>query len=76
MVGRAFVIKTDQQALKFLLEQRVGTPAQQKWISNLMGYSFVVEYNKGKDNRVADALSRREEDKQGILCSISFPVPS
>ena len=26
-----------------------------------MGYSFLVEYNKGKENKVANALSRRFE---------------
>lgn len=41
-----------------------------------MGYYFVIAYNKGKDNRVVDALSKWEEDKQGILCLISFHVPS
>lgn len=28
-----------------------------------MGYDFVVEYKKGVENRVADALSQREVDK-------------
>ena len=59
LVGKPFVIKTDQQSLKFLLEQRVGTPAQQKWITKLLGYSFLVEYKKGKENKAANALSRR-----------------
>jgi hypothetical protein len=38
-----FTIKTDQQSLKHILEQRVGTPMQQKWIFKLLGYHFVVE---------------------------------
>ena len=38
-----FTIKTDQQSLKHILEQRVGTPMQHKWISKLLGYHFVVE---------------------------------
>ena len=61
LVGRPFIIKTDQQSLKYLLHQRVGTPLQQKWLSKLMGYAFVVEYKKGSENVVADALSRRGE---------------
>ena len=34
------------------------TPSQQKWLAKLLGYAFVVEYKKGYDNRVADALSQ------------------
>ena len=60
-MGRPFIIKTDQQSLKYLLHQRIGTPLQQKWLSKLMGYAFVVEYKKGSENVVADALSRRGE---------------
>lgn len=49
------MIRTDHQSLKYLLEQRISTPAQQKWLTKLMGY---VVYKKGDDNSVADALSR------------------
>ena len=61
LVGRAFIIKTDQQSVKYLLHQRIGTPVQQKWLAKLLGYSFVVEYKKGSKNVVDDALSRRGE---------------
>lgn len=30
LLGAMFVIKTYQQSLKFLLEQKIGTPSQQK----------------------------------------------
>ncbi|GKV05606.1 hypothetical protein SLEP1_g17598 [Rubroshorea leprosula] len=36
-VGRHFVIKTDLHSWKYLLEQRIATPAQQKWLSKLLG---------------------------------------
>jgi hypothetical protein len=51
-----FTIKTDHQSLKFLLEQKIGNPMQQRWVSKLLGYEFVVEYKKGQENKVADAL--------------------
>ena len=87
LVGRPFVIKTDHQSLKYLLEQRVGTPVQQKWITKLLGYAFIVKYKHGKENSVANALSRRDEDLAGAstksfatavgtLCMISFPTPT
>lgn len=56
LLGQSFKVRTDQQALKYLLEQRVGTPSQQKWISKLLGYDFTIEYKSGKNNAVADAL--------------------
>lgn len=37
LVGQTFKVRTDQQALKHLLEQRAGIEAQQKWIAKLMG---------------------------------------
>ena len=62
LLGRPFVIKIDHYSLKYLLEQRVGTPAQQEWISKLLGYAFIVEYKQGRENVVTDDLSRRQCD--------------
>lgn len=52
-----------------------------------MGYLFVVEYKKGCENKVGDALSWRVDDdlmevgvgqvsSSASLCLISFPCPS
>ncbi|XP_042939584.1 uncharacterized protein LOC122274627 [Carya illinoinensis] len=72
LVGSQFVIRTDQQSLKFLLEQKIGTPSQQKWISKLIGYDFKIEYQKGKENVAANALFRRDDsrDKEVLLSAI------
>lgn len=53
-----FVIRTDQKSLKILLEQKITTPFQHMWLSKLMGYTFDIQYKKGKENVAADALSR------------------
>jgi hypothetical protein len=47
-------------------------------MSKLLGYDFTIEYKKGNENKVADALSRVFEDPglPGPTCSlISFPTP-
>jgi len=75
LLGYYFVVKTNQESLKFLLEQKIGTPFQQKWLTKLLGYDFVVEYKKGVENRVADALSRRESWEQDVSLSL-FSIPS
>jgi hypothetical protein len=75
LLGQSFVVKTYQQSLKFLLEQKVGTPFQQKWITKLIGYDFTVEFKKGEDNRIADALSRREGWEEEVALSLlSIPT--
>ncbi|XP_041009343.1 uncharacterized protein LOC121253391 [Juglans microcarpa x Juglans regia] len=73
LLGQAFVVKTDHLSLKFLLDQRVGTTMQQKWISKLLGYDFVVEFKRGRENVVVDALSRQREDTEVTLSVISLP---
>lgn len=59
LLGRRFVIKTDQQSLKFLMEQREIGPEYQRWVSKLMGFTFDISYRSGITNTVADALSRK-----------------
>ena len=52
-------MRTDHNSLKFFLEQKQLQERQQKWISKIQAYDFDIEYVKGKNNVVADALSRR-----------------
>ncbi|KAL0373662.1 UNVERIFIED_CONTAM: Transposon Tf2-11 polyprotein [Sesamum radiatum] len=58
--GQHFIIRTDQQSLKYILEQKIEIILQQRWISKLLGLDYEVQYKKGTGNRAADALSRRE----------------
>ena len=58
LLGRHFIINTDHQSLKYLLEQRLATTCQFRWLSKLMGLDYEICYKKGKENLAADALSR------------------
>lgn len=40
------------------MDHKLATPFQQKWLSKLDGFDYVVEYKRGFDNRAVDALSR------------------
>ncbi|KAL0313077.1 UNVERIFIED_CONTAM: Retrovirus-related Pol polyprotein from transposon.6 [Sesamum radiatum] len=61
LIGRHFIIKTDHQSLKYILEQKVDNVLQQKWISKLLGLDYEIQYKKERDNIAADALSRKEQ---------------
>jgi hypothetical protein len=80
LLGRTFTVRTDHQALCHLLDQRVGTVSQQRWVSKLFGYDFVIEYKRGRDNTATDALSRLADStgpsEPMSLSIISFPTPS
>ncbi|KAJ0895862.1 putative nucleotidyltransferase, Ribonuclease H [Helianthus annuus] len=72
LLGRKFNIFTDQRSLKHLLSQVVQTPEQYKWATKLIGYDFEIHYKPGKENRVADALSRINTPQ---VMAISFTNP-
>jgi hypothetical protein len=74
LLGKRLQIKIEHQSLKYLLEQCISSPEQQKWVTNLFGYDYEIIYKKGKDNVVANALSKKYED-EGSLFSLSFIVP-
>ena len=68
LIGKPFKIQTDHNSLRFLLDQKTTTLAQQKWVLKMMGYDYQVIYKKGSNNVVADSLSRRP---QGELHAIT-----
>jgi len=70
--GRRFTVRRDHYSLKFLLDQRLATIPQHHWISKLLGFDFVVEYEPGAQNVVADALSKRNT-VDGVILAVSAP---
>lgn len=75
LLGRRFIIKTDQQSLKFLMEQREIRLEYQRWVSKLMGFSFDSIYRSGSTNVVADALSRQDHSTElgALLTTCHIP---
>ena len=79
LVGSHFIIRTDHQSLKYLLDQKLNTTIQHKWMTKLLGLDYEIQYKKGTNNQVADALSRRHEsaplEEMGSCLAISSVKP-
>lgn len=69
-----FIIRIDHESLKYLLDQRITNQIQKKDLSKLMGLTYQVHYRRGRENKAADALSRRWEDAE--LSSITIVTPT
>ena len=59
LLGVKFKIETDHQSLRYLSTQPNLSRRQCRWMEWLQEFDFDIEYVKGKENVVADALSRR-----------------
>lgn len=66
------IIKTDQKSLQYLSSQRLLEGIQHKLMLKLLEFDYSIEYKKGIENSVADALSRKYQDDD----SESHPLPT
>ena len=58
LIGNFFILMMDNKGLKYLLDQPNLNARKSRWIAFLSEYDFKIQHIKGKDNTVADALSR------------------
>ena len=73
-----FVVHTDNNPLTYIFSSANLDAAGQRWVACLASYNFSLEYQKGKDNTVADFLSQMnerlpEEEVQEYLNKIPYP---
>ena len=73
-----FVVHTDNNLLTYIFSSANLDAAGQRWVAQLASYNFSLEYQKGKDNTVANFLSWMnkhlpEEEVQEYLSKIPYP---
>ena len=75
-----FVVCTDNNPLTYIFSSAHLDAAGHRWVASLANYNFSLEYQKGKDNMMADFLSRMEnclpiEEVEEVLCRVEILAP-
>ena len=68
LYGEKFEVFSDHKSLKYIFTQRDLNMRQHRWMEFLEDYDFTLHYHPGKENVVADALSRKS---RGVLASVA-----
>ena len=73
-----FVVRTDNNPLTYIFSTTNLDAAGQRWVAHLTSYNFTLEYQKGKDNTVADFLNCMDDclikgEVQDYLSKILYP---
>lgn len=61
-LAESFTIKTDHQSLEYFMTTKKLTARQARWAEFLSSFRFIIRYNPGKNNKLADTLTRRSQD--------------
>ena len=70
LFGKTFLVITDHQCLKYLQSFKNPNSRIVRWLLALQDFSFEIVYRSGKENAVADALSRLENTENAQVLSI------
>ena len=69
LLGHRFELHSDHQSLQYIFTQPNLNARQRRWMEFLCEYDFDVHYIKGKENVVADSLSRRRHALSSMTTS-------
>ena len=69
LIGKRILLMFDNISLKYLFDQQNLNARQYRWLAFLSEYDFEIKHIKGKENKVADALSRNA--RMNFIAAIS-----
>ena len=67
------MIRKDHNSLQYLLQQQTLSTEQQKWIGKIATFDMEILHKRGRDNVVADALFRKDEEVKAFAISVAVP---
>ncbi|GJY49199.1 putative reverse transcriptase domain-containing protein [Tanacetum coccineum] len=79
LYGTKCTVFTDHKSLQHILDQKELNMRQRRWLELLSDYDCEIRYHPGKENVVADALSRKEQNKplrvRALVMTIGLNLP-
>nr|GEZ86810.1 putative reverse transcriptase domain-containing protein [Tanacetum cinerariifolium]GEZ90069.1 putative reverse transcriptase domain-containing protein [Tanacetum cinerariifolium] len=79
LYGTKCTVFTDHKILQHILDQKELSMRQRHWLELLSDYDCDIRYHPRKANVIADALSRKEQDKplrvRALVMTISLNLP-
>ncbi|GKB36519.1 putative reverse transcriptase domain-containing protein, partial [Tanacetum coccineum] len=80
LYGTKCIVYTDNKSLQHILDQKELNMRQRRWLELLSDYDCELRYHPGKENVVADALSRKSRPKplrvQALVMTIGLNLPA
>ena len=67
------MIRIDHSSVQYLLQQKTLSTEQSKWIEKIVAFDMETIHKKWKENVIADALSRKDEDITSYSISVAIP---
>ncbi len=74
LMGNKFIIRTDHKSLQYLQTQDKLSPRQVRWSELMQQYDYIIQYNPGTQNDVADSLSRRADHQVNTVTAVSYKL--
>ncbi|GKA69642.1 putative reverse transcriptase domain-containing protein [Tanacetum coccineum] len=79
LYGTKCTVFTDHKSLQYILNQKELNMRQRRWLELLSDYDCEIRYHLGKENAVANALSRKERELplrvQALVITIGLNLP-
>ncbi|GJS19345.1 putative reverse transcriptase domain-containing protein [Tanacetum coccineum] len=79
LYGTRCTVFTDHKSLQHILDQKELNMRQRRWLELLSNYDCDIRYHPGKENIVADALSRKKWSKplrvRALVMTIGLNLP-